>query len=484
MKKVLLLSYFLCFCIRTVQAQVCATTGQLPSDLENTVEVSHAPASGSCSFQIRVFFHIVRQSNGTGGQNASILGTVQNNLNSVFNPQGISFSYIGSDEINNDAFYNLTTNDDNTFNNLTSTNFVPTAVNVYLLDDSRLNAGRAIIGGRALAIGGEYSLNGVTQLLVPSLTVAHEMGHCLGLYHTFETTFGNELVNGSNCIVAGDRVCDTPAESPAYSFQENNACAYGFNLQDANGDNYNPIVRNVMNYVRPSCFQGFTGGQGERMRRTIGISNSLGSTIIVTPVYAGGTYSYGGVTYGVQNASTGISVSNSSPSIYIALPNYGPSTSFSWSVNSQNGSVNYSASNRSATITLGGGASFNITCTVSNECGSTPITFNCYNYSGGFRMAAYPNPANQDLTIAAVKDENAKGMDETSMAADQPVNEADLLDIDLNVKLTSKENKIVRNGKLSKGKIHFSVADLPNGTYYLQLHYDQKKIDKQIIIQH
>ncbi|MBL0071623.1 MAG: hypothetical protein IPP34_07360 [Bacteroidetes bacterium] len=35
------------------------------------------------------------------------------------------------------------------------------------------------------------------------------MGHFFGLYHTFETQFGSELANGSNCATTGDLVCDT-----------------------------------------------------------------------------------------------------------------------------------------------------------------------------------------------------------------------------------------------------------------------------------
>ena len=47
-------------------------------------------------------------------------------------------------------------------------------------------------------------------------TVAHEMGHCLGLYHTHNGTGDNngtpELVNGSNSSTAGDYITDTPAD--------------------------------------------------------------------------------------------------------------------------------------------------------------------------------------------------------------------------------------------------------------------------------
>lgn len=284
MKKIVLLTYFSLACLMSFGQTICGTNGQLPSSVETIIQANGSPASGSCSYTVRVYFHIVRRSNGTGGQNTSIVNTVFNNLNSAFSSQNISFVNAGYDEINSDTYFNFAVNDDATFNGLTSTNSVSNAINVYLLDDSSLNAGRAIIGGRALAIGGAYSLGGVTQLLVPSLTVSHEMGHCLGLYHTFETSFCNELVNGSNCTVCGDKVCDTPAESPAYAFQENASCAYTTSFQDGNGNTYNPIVGNLMNYVRPSCFQNFTNGQGARMRSTIGMRDEIASAVVITPV--------------------------------------------------------------------------------------------------------------------------------------------------------------------------------------------------------
>lgn len=137
---------------------------------------------------------------------------------------------------------------------------------------TRLNAG----GYATLPPGGGPS-DGIVISGFGSL-FAHEMGHYLGLYHTFEGYCTN-----NNCETDGDRVCDTPPDGfPNYTL----ACTNPMGMNSCNTDtlsNYSngffprdtaDFSLNFMDYGNGSCANQFTFGQALRMRAAINTQRS------------------------------------------------------------------------------------------------------------------------------------------------------------------------------------------------------------------
>ncbi len=93
--------------------------------------------------------------------------------------------------------------------------------------------------------------------------ITHEMGHFFGLYDTFDSQFGAEFADGSNCATTGDLMCDTEAD-PNNS-ADPNCHISNKNLTDSNQDYYTPPICNHMGRYASGCPKFFTPDQFNRM---------------------------------------------------------------------------------------------------------------------------------------------------------------------------------------------------------------------------
>ncbi len=137
------------------------------------------------------------------------------------------------------------------------------------------------------------------------VVITHEMGHYLGLYHTFEGGCGN-----TDCSVDGDRICDTPPDnSTAYIScgSSMNSCSTdalsGFAVDQPD------LTQDYMDYGNFNCMKVFTPLQSARMNFVIqNIRSSLlhcksclppcpspvvvAFTVPPSPLNAGTTYTF------------------------------------------------------------------------------------------------------------------------------------------------------------------------------------------------
>ncbi|MFN3850483.1 MAG: M43 family zinc metalloprotease [Spirosomataceae bacterium] len=271
MKKIFcifILGIFTAF-IQPIKAQICATPTPDKAVYIAPSKWSEIQAASDYLYVLRIFVHILRNNDGTNA--ATTPEQLKNDLllmGSFFKPHNICFAFVGYDYMDNTTL--------NTAMNFSST----THQNTILGFNRHTDAIDIYVHKGATASGGyAYGIPTTAFSVVQSanFNFYHEMGHALGLYHTFETFQGAECPDGSNCNTAGDLICDTAADF-AGSQNSSIGCTYTGNMStNCNGATrtYNPPTTNIMSYWA-SCYAQFTAHQGTRMRYFISLATNAG----------------------------------------------------------------------------------------------------------------------------------------------------------------------------------------------------------------
>jgi Pregnancy-associated plasma protein-A len=207
----------------------------------------------ACSGAIMVAFHVLHDGPAGLLTQATVDAQIQE-LNNNYAGYGYSFVLGQTDFTDNPAWFNLQTSADESAMKAALAVYPAQTLNIYScipygylgfsyfpysFPESSVEHGvfidyRSVPGGSAFP----YDLG---------RTATHEIGHYLGLFHTFQ----------GGCAGSGDQVADTPAEATA-TF----GCPDG---KDTCGSPGLDPIHNYMDYSDDACYTEFTAGQAARM---------------------------------------------------------------------------------------------------------------------------------------------------------------------------------------------------------------------------
>lgn len=209
--------------------------------------------------KLSITVYIIRDSLGFDGISQANIQSAVQVMNNDFAPMCMSFEICRFVYVNN---YNYNRFDffkhENEVYNLY---YTPNTINMYFVSNLTGPTGTHVCG-YAHFPGGRDMIFVEKGCESDGKTLSHEMGHFFGLFHTFETANGVELINGSNCLTAGDLICDTPADPGGTNGTDCQPQPY---VHDNSGNWYVPQVGNIMSYYTPGCKCGFTTQQFNRM---------------------------------------------------------------------------------------------------------------------------------------------------------------------------------------------------------------------------
>jgi len=240
---------------------------------------------------IKICFHV------WGNESIGLLDQSINNLNSYFAGTGFTFYY---ERCATTYHENPSETSMCYFNQIIK---CEDGINVHTLGSFNIGLAESI-PGKTVLVGGKRE--GVLTLL--SSSFAHEIGHCLGLFHTHNGTSPEEYpgsCNGDPCFVTfddsydpnvpnsylgyGDYVADTNPDPNTVNVTPLNACNFDVNHTENNPHSYSaklcdgpwkqytrppldfinepPPVDNIMSYYHEGCRKSFTHRQAYRMHK-------------------------------------------------------------------------------------------------------------------------------------------------------------------------------------------------------------------------
>jgi hypothetical protein len=233
-------------------------TAQAVEDYTARVMAQLGPSLNVASGTVPVYWHVITNTSGQGALTSSQIDQQITVLNNAYEMTGWRFTLVATDTTNNDSWYTCTGG--------TCETQMKTALHRGTADDLNIysnNMGGGLLGWATFpsSYASQPLMDGVV-ILYSSLpggsaapynlgdTATHEVGHWMGLYHTFQ----------GGCTKNNDYVVDTPAErSAAYG------CPVGRDTcAGRKWPGLDPI-ENFMDYTDDACMFEFSAGQDTRI---------------------------------------------------------------------------------------------------------------------------------------------------------------------------------------------------------------------------
>jgi hypothetical protein len=312
------LTFALMLCYCSVQAQVqreCSTPFNPAKDLSisaaKKIRTAQRSVLYSAPYPLKVFIRVFADNDGSNlaATEADVLRQFTN-MQNFYAPHNICFILAGYEVTRSSVLNYMDKDDGNDISALEGFVF-SSCMNIFIHETLRSDDGT--LNGTAYDIPNHYlSIVSTAIESTDNLTVmAHEMGHCLGLLHTFEDAHGEENVTRNaaascyDCDSDGDLLCDTKADRDVDGDNYDASCNYtGITLRD-DCDAVIPFEpTNVMAYGRRACRDNFTNGQGARARTFV--LDDHESRIMENSIVLTGSYllSVGNTSYAARNFIT------------------------------------------------------------------------------------------------------------------------------------------------------------------------------------
>jgi len=381
---------------------------------ETVIDSAYDPVAGR-TVVIPLYFHVIYKSDGTGyvsrqriNDQIAVLnddfGGTSFAGNSGFNTT-IQFELMDVNYVENDDWYTDAGPYDNSEFKSSLAQNPEQYINIYTNDSGRAATGEGILGYATLPPGSAGSSDDGVVMLHSTIggrnngysvfdqgrTLVHEVGHYLGLLHTFD---GGVC---SNTYTTQDLIVDTPAQSsPDYGTSPSTACGV------------TSAIENFMNYSNDSAMYTFTEEQTNRMIcsqtsyrpdgytfETPGTFTASGSSspLTVTGLTNGNTYSCSVAatnTSGTSSASAAVTATPTPPTapgvptisrtdfgdgeiyLYVTVSDDGGSAVTGYTATCTDGTTTYTGTSSGSPVTVSGltnGTAYTCTVTATNAIG-------------------------------------------------------------------------------------------------------------------